>query len=267
MGGAGPSHFLPPSESYPKARAAITKAMELDDRLPEASTMLGVLRTGFEWDWEGAEQAFKRALELNPNNADTHFWDAWHLWRFGHIDAALAAVKKALMLDPLSLLFQSMIGLLHYSAHKYDAGIQQFKQVLELEPNFFHSNLHLGDAYLGKGMYKDAEAAYKKTQKLAGRHAYLYISFSRLYAAWNRRDEAMNYLNEVIAMSKEEYVPPTHIGWAYLALGEHEEAFSWFDKAYQERDPQLLFQEWPMWDPIKSNPRYNALVNKIGLIK
>ncbi len=265
MGGAGPSHFLPPSESYPQARAAITKAMELDDRLPEAHTMLGVLRTGFEWDFEGSELAFKCALELNPKNADTYFWYAWHLWKFGNIDAAMAAVKRALVLDPLSLLFQSMIGLLHYSARRYDEGIDQFKQVLELEPNFFHSNMHLGDAYLAKGMYKDAKAAYKKAQKLAGRHAYLYIGICRLYAVWNRRDEAMKYMNEVIAISKEEWMPPTYIGWAYLALGEHDEAFVWFDKAFKERDPQLLFQEWPMWDPIKSDPRYLALVKKMGL--
>ncbi len=72
-------------------------------------------------------------------------------------------------------------------------------------------------------------------------------------------------MNEVIAISKEEWMPPTYIGWAYLALGEHDEAFVWFDKAFKERDPQLLFQEWPMWDPIKSDPRYLALVKKMGL--
>jgi serine/threonine-protein kinase len=265
MGGAGPSHFLPPSESYPQARAAMTKALELDDRLPEAHTMLGVLRTGFEWDREGAAQAFERALELNPNNADTHFWDGWHSWKFGSIDAALAAVKRALGLDPLSLLFQSTVGLLHYSARRYDEAIDQFQQVLELEPNFFHSILHLGDAYLAKGMHQDAESAYQKVHRSVGRHSYLYTRFVELYAMWSRRDDAMKYRKELIAMSKEEFVPPTHIGWTYLALDEYDEAFAWFDKAYQERDPQLLLQLWPSWDPVKADPRYLALVDKMGL--
>jgi serine/threonine-protein kinase len=265
MGGAGQSHFLPPSESYPQAHEAVAKAMELDDRLPEAHTMLGVLRTGFEWDQEGAGQAFKRALELCPNNADTHLWHAWYLWRNGQIDAAFAAVQQALMLDPLSLLFQSMIGLLHHSARRYDEAIDQFQQVLELEPNFFHSILHLGDTYLQKGMYEDAEAAYQKADKLVGRHSNVYVCFCMLYAVWNRRDEAMQYMKEVIAISKEEFVPPTYIGWGYVALGEYDEAFAWFDKAYQERDPQLHIQVWPWWDPVKADPRYRALVSKIGL--
>jgi tetratricopeptide (TPR) repeat protein len=169
------------------------------------------------------------------------------------------------MLDPLSLLIQSMIGLLHFSARRYDEAIDQFQQVLELEPNFFHSILHLGDAYLQKGMYEDAEAAHQKADKLVGRHSNLYVCFCMLYAVWNRRDDAMQYMKEVIAISREEFVPPTYIGWGYITLEEYDEAFAWFDKAYQERDPQLHIQFWPWWDPVRADPRYRALLNKIGL--
>ncbi len=265
LGGVGPSHFLPPSESYPHARAAIKRAMELDDRLPEAHIMLGILRTGFEWDWDGAQRAFERALELNPNNADTHIWYAWHLWKIGNLDAAMNAAKKALALDPLAPLFQSSIGLIHYCARRNEQAIDQFKQVLELDPNCFHARLHLGDAYLTGGMYKDAKAAYRSAQELSGRHSYLYTRLCTLYAAWNRPKDAKKYLDEVTTISECEHVPPTYIGWAYLALEQHEEAFAWFDKAYKERDPALALPVFPWWDPVKSDPRYLELVSKIGL--
>jgi serine/threonine-protein kinase len=266
MGGAGPSHFLRPCEAYPKARAAVAKAMELDNRLAEAHTMLGVLRTGFEWDLQGAKQAFKRALELNPNNADTHLWFAWHSWKAGQLDAASASVECGLVLDPLSLLFHLLKGHLRYCARRYDEAIAQYRQIVDWEPGSFVGHLHVGDAYLARGMHENAEAAYQKARELAGQHhAYLYTRFCELYAAWNRPDEAQRYLDEILAMAEEEFVPPTYIGWAYLALGRHDDAFASFDKALEERDPQLLLRLWPSWDPVKADPRYMALVNKMGL--
>ncbi|NIM20445.1 MAG: protein kinase [Candidatus Latescibacteria bacterium] len=267
MGGAGPLHFLPPSESYPRAREAITKALELDESLPEAYTMHGVIRSGFEWDWIGAEQAFRRALELNPNNADTHMWYSWHLWRINHLEAAITSVNKALVLDPLSPLFRSMIGLLQYYGRIYDEAISQFQRVLEMEPNFFHAHLHLGDTYVEKGMYEKAEAAYQRTLALTGQQSsYLYARLCTLYAVWNRRSEAMKYLEKITALSEQGYVPPCHIAYAHVALGEYDQAFTWFNKAYKDRDPQLAHLNFPWLDPVRSDPRFETLVKKMGLV-
>ena len=136
MGGAGPAVSLSPSEGHPQAASAIEKALELDSQLPEGHTMLGVMRTIYELDWAGAERAFEQALTLSPNNADTQFWYAWHLWLSGRLDDALSQLEKALELDPLSLFFQTMTALLVYCSRRYREAIEQFQQVLDMHPNW-----------------------------------------------------------------------------------------------------------------------------------
>jgi serine/threonine-protein kinase len=265
VGGAGPLHLLPPREAYPLAKAAITKALELDDRLPQTHTTLGVVRSGFEWDWTGAERAFKQALELNPNDPDSHFWYAWHLWFMERFDEAIACLRTASALDPLAPLYQSTIGLVQFCARRYSEAVQQLQRVLEVHPSFFHALMHLGDTYLAMGMYKEAEATYQKTQAVIGREPWVCVGLCEIYAALNDLEEAKRYQEELLALSKRRHVPPAWIGWTYMALGEHDEALAWLERAYEERDPQVRHFHWPVLDPLRADPRFQTLKNKMGL--
>jgi TolB-like protein/Flp pilus assembly protein TadD len=266
VGGAGPLHLLPPREAYPLAKAAITKALELDDRLPEAHTTLGVVRSGFEWDCAGAERAFKRALELNPNDPDSHLWYAWHLWFVtDRFDEAISCLRTASALDPLAPLHQSSIGLVHFCARRYSEAVQQLQRVLEVHPRFFHALLHLGDTYVAMGMYEEAEAAYQKTLAIIGTGPLMCTNLCVLYAAWNKVDEAKKHQRELLALSERTHVPPAFVSWSYAVLGDHDEAFAWLEKAYEERDPQVRVLVWPWFDPLRADPRFLALRKKLGL--
>jgi tetratricopeptide (TPR) repeat protein len=264
VGGTGPFHLLPPREAYPLAKAAITKALELDDRLPAAHTTLGLVRSGFEWDWAGAERAFERALELNPNEPDSHFWYAHHLWIMDRFDEAISSVRTASALDPLVPLYQSAIGLYQYCARRYDEALEQLQQVLEIHPNFYHALLILGNTYVALGMYPEAEAAFQKGQALIGTGPWLCWSFCELYAAWDNIEEAKRYLAKLLALSKQTPVPPATVGLAYTDLGDYDEALAWLEKAYEERDPQVRHFHWPILDRLRSDPRFRALKRKMG---
>ncbi|UCC84052.1 MAG: tetratricopeptide repeat protein, partial [Gemmatimonadota bacterium] len=139
VGGAGTFHLLPPREAYPLAKAAVTKALELDDRLPQAHTTLGLVRSNHEWDWAGAERAFKRALELSPNDSDSHLWYGFHLWFMDRFDEAIACYRRALALDPLQPVIESTIGIFQYCARRYDEALQNQKRVLEKHPDNYHA--------------------------------------------------------------------------------------------------------------------------------
>jgi tetratricopeptide (TPR) repeat protein len=265
VGGAGPLHLIAPSEAYPLAKSAITKALELDDRLPEAHTTLGVVRTGFEWDWAGAERAFRRALELNPNDPDSHFWYAWHLWFMERFDEAIACLRTASALDPLAPLYQSTIGLVQYCARRYGEAAEQFQRTLEMHPDFFHALIHLGDTYVAVGKCQEAEAVYQKVQAIIGREPWVCVGLCKLYAAWDKVEEAKKYQEELLALSKRGHVPPAWIALTYAALRDNDEALAWLEKAYEERDPQVRHFHWPVLDPLRADPRFQALKNKMGL--
>jgi TolB-like protein/Tfp pilus assembly protein PilF len=265
VGGAGPFHLLPPGEAYPLAKAAVSKALELDDRLPEAHTTLGVVRHGFEWDWASAERAFERALELNPNDPDAHLWYAWHLWPLGRFDEAINSLTTASALDPLAPLYQSVIAQIQYTARRYDEAAEQLQKVLDAHPNFFHALLYLGDTYLEMRRFEKAEAAYQQAQAVVGRESWLCIAFCRLYAAWNKPAKAEKWKEVMLATAERTHVPPAWVGYVYMALGDRDEAFAWLEKAYEERDPQIRHLNWPWLDPLRQDPRFQALKSKMGL--
>jgi TolB-like protein/Flp pilus assembly protein TadD len=264
LGGAGPFHLLPPREAYPLAKAAVTKALELDDRLPQAHTTLGLVRSNHEWDWAGAERAFKRALELNPNEPDSHAWYAFHLWLMDRFDEGIACARTASALDPLMPLYESQIGFIQYCARRYDEALQNQQQVLEKYPDFYHALWIIGMTYVALGRYPEAEAAFQKVQAVIGAVPHLYVDFCELYALWDNLEEAKRYLAELLSLSKQKHVPPATVGFAYTTLGDYDEAFTWLEKAYEERDPQLRHLHLPLLDRVRSDPRFQALKRKMG---
>jgi len=256
----------PVTEALPQAKAAAEQALAIDDRLAEATTSLAFVTLAYDWDWSAAERAFQRALDLNPNYSTAHHWYAYHLVTLGRLDEAIAAMKRAQELDPLSLIMMTDLGELYVYARQYDKAIEQYRQVLELDPHFAMAHASLGGAYLQRGMVAEAMAAFQTAGQLSGDDPWIRVAFGHADGVLGKRAEAMAILDELRARSKKEYVSPLYIAWIYIGLGEKDRAFEWLEKAYEERAFGLLFLKvGPGYNSLRSDPRFADLVRRIGL--
>jgi DNA-binding winged helix-turn-helix (wHTH) protein/TolB-like protein/Tfp pilus assembly protein PilF len=264
LGGYG---ILPPKETYPKAKAAAMKALALDDQIAEAHTVLAVAKARYDWDWAGAEKDFKRALELNPGYAGAHQWYAvFSLVIAEKFDDAIAEVKRAQELDPLSLNTGVKVAIVNYFARRFDQSIEQSGKLLEMDPRFIQTYEFLGRAYEQKGRYEEAIAAFHEALKLRSDYTHCLGPLGRAYAVSGRQIEARKILDQLKGLSRRRYVMPYHIATIYAALGDKDQAFAWLQKAYDERDDRLMFLKVdPFWDSLRSDPRYAILVRGIGL--
>jgi serine/threonine protein kinase/Tfp pilus assembly protein PilF len=246
-------------EAYSKARASVLKALELENRLVEAQTSFAYMEGLYNWDWAGAERAFKKALKLNPGYATCHHWYAELLKALGRIDEAIKEIKIALELDPLSLVINRNFGTYLYLARRYDEAIEQLQKTLEMSPDFPKIFAQLGYAYLQKEMHKEAVEAFKRGGFRAG--------LAHAYAALGNREEALSILREYKERSLERYVDPFIFAGIYVGLGEIDKAFEALERAYQQRSPLMVDFIYldPIFDDIRSDPRFTALLKKIGL--
>jgi TolB-like protein/DNA-binding winged helix-turn-helix (wHTH) protein/Tfp pilus assembly protein PilF len=252
--------FVPPKEAYPKAKEAALRALEIDDQLANVHTSLAWINTEYDWDRSGAEREFRRAIELNPTDADAHRLYGEALRSLGRFDEAVAEFKRAVALDPTSLLNNRSLGAAYHSARRYDEAIEQYRKTLEMDPNFRLVRANLGSAYLQKGMYNEGIAEFEK----AG-------AVSRLgyaYAVAGRRAAAQKVLDQVIETSKQKYVPTERIALIYTGLGEKDNAFEWLEKGYEERaigGPPVGIKVEPEFDPLRSDPRFQDLLRRMNL--
>ncbi len=257
---------LPPNEGYPKARAAATKALELDDQLAEAHTTLGAVKHFYDWDWLGAEREFKRAIEINPSNADARQFYSYHLSAMGRFDEALSEMKRAQELDPLSLEKIVGIGEIFYYQRQYDRAIEQYRKALEMDSNSGFTHWAIGNVYVQKGMYQEAIAEYQKAIPLSGDSPDEPASLAYTYALSGRRQEALRIIDDLKERSKRSYISPSTMAFIYIGLAEKNQAFELLDKAYNERDILLvLLKVEPMFDPLRSDPRFQDLLRRVGL--
>ncbi len=253
---------LRPKDSYPRARAAATKALEIDDTLAEAHTSIARIRMAFDWDWLAAEREFKRAIELNPNYATAHHWYGMYLVRMGRFDEALSEIKQAQKLDPLSLIINADMGAPLFFARQYDQAIEQHRKTLEMDLNFPPTHLRLGAAYEQKGMYQEAIAEYQRAIELSGDNTKTSVVLGYAYAVSGRRAEAQKELDQL----KEQSNSPYDIAMIYTALGDKEQAFEWLEKAYEDRSGGLVFLKVdPGLDSLRSDPRFADLLRRVGL--
>jgi serine/threonine protein kinase/tetratricopeptide (TPR) repeat protein len=256
---------LSANEAFPKAKAAATTALKIDDTLAEAhASLAGVLDS--TQDSSGAERELKRAIELNPNYATAHHWYGNFLQERGRFDEALVEVKRAQELDPLSLIIRVDVGDTLYLARRYDQAIEQFRRTLELDPNFYRAHLDLGQAYLQKKMYEEAIAETQKAIDLSGRSSWALASLGHIYAAAGRRSEAQKVLEELTQRAKQDYVPPYFIALVYTGLDEKDRAFELLDKAHEERGLWIGmgFPYDPMLDNLRGDPRFQDLARRAG---
>ena len=241
-------------------------ALKLDDLLAEAHTALAVVKLTYEWDWAGAEREFKRAIELNPSDSEAHFEYAFHLTVMGQFDEAIAEMRQARELDPVSLVKITGVAQVLLMARRYDETIQQCRNALEMDPNLGFAHWLLGFAYMWKGMYEPAIVAFQKSIPLSGDSPDEPASLGLAYARSGKSGEARKILDELKQRSKRKYLSPGVIAALQAALGEKDQAFASLDKAYDERDNLLvLLRVEPMFDPLRSDPRFTNLLRRVGL--
>jgi TolB-like protein/DNA-binding winged helix-turn-helix (wHTH) protein/Flp pilus assembly protein TadD len=257
---------MSPKDAFPKAKAAAIKALELDSTLGEAHNSLAFVLDGFDWDFESAGKEFQRAIELNPGYATAHHWYAWHLSLLGRYDLAIAEMKKAENLDPLSLIINADLAEMLGLAHSYDESIRQSRKTIEMDSNFALAHNQLAQAYFGKHKYDDAVAELQEAVKLSAGSPQCVANLARAYAVSGRREEAEKLLSDLKERSKTGYSAASEIAMIYASLGNANEAMIWLEKGYEERfNPGVLLR--PGFDPLRSDPRFQSLLQRIGLPK
>jgi serine/threonine-protein kinase len=259
--------FLPAEEAYPKARAAARKALEIDDTLGEAYASLAAVALEYDWDWATAGRQYRRALELNPSYASAHQWYAEYLARAGRHGEAIAEVKRAQELDPLSLIISAVGAYVFYFARQYDQAIEQSRKTLELDPNFAPAHLYRGWSYEGKQMHREAIADLQEAVALSGNSAFTKAALGGVYAAAGQRGEALKVVEELTERSKRSYVSPYYLALIYASLGEKEEALAWLEEAYKKHDSVLLHLKVdPRIDPLRADPRFQDLLRRMNFL-
>ncbi len=258
---------LAPREAYPKARAAATKALELDETLAEAHAVLADTKLRYGWDFSGAEREHKRALELNPAYATAHQWYSHYLLPMGRMPESLAESKRALELDPLSLIINAHLGWHYLYTREYDKAVDQLGKTIELDPNFPLAHFFLGQAYEEKAMYQEAVAEFQKAISLSGGSPVNVAGLGHAYAVSGAKGQAQKALDQLKEQARRRFVASYEFAVLYAGLGEKQQALNWLEKAYQERDSSWLVDVKidPRFDGLHREPRFQELVQKIGL--
>jgi len=259
--------ILPSKDTMPKAREAAEKALQLDPALAEAHAALGLIATFYDWDRRTAEKCYQKAFELNPNSASVHMWsELYYSFLEGNFDKALAEINRAQELDPLNLLIKLRVGYVHYYMRDFDRAIDQFKEIIDLEPKYSIGYHGLMDALGQKGLFEKAIEAGEKGLELGVRAVASIGVMGFYYALAGRKTEAYNLLNELLERSKKGYVSSFWVGSIYHGLGETGKAFEWFDRAFEERDCNLTYiTTTPPFDSIRPDSRFQQLLIKMGL--
>jgi serine/threonine-protein kinase len=252
-----------PTELLAKGRAAAQKALELDESLAAAHSSMAVIKL-YEWDWSGAENEHKRALELIPNLAGEHGNYALYLSMMGRTAEALAENRRAQDLDPLRISLKSGKAIILYFGHQYDEAIQVFQSVITLQPDYAAAHLILGDTYAAKGRYEEAIAEYQKYISLNGETTSTLCYLGCAYAKSGKRDEALAILNKL--KTTKEYVSPAELAVLYVGLGDKEAALDALERSYRARDLQMQYLKVdPHYDALRSEARFQDLMRKVGL--
>ena len=256
--------WSPPREAVPKAKAAALRALEIDDHLADAYAALGYSSIIYDYDWPAAKRHYERARQLNPSATQWSY--SLYFSTLGDSNEALAEDKRALDLDPLSLLTNFRKGRDLYMARHFDEAIEQFKRMLEMDPDAPLAHYHLGLAYAEKGMYREAQSELEKYVALTRRSPLSLAFLGNVLARSGQRSRALELLEELKAVSSQKYVYPVSFARIYAGLVDKEQTLAWLEKGYEERAAPLFYAKVdPIWDPVRSDPRFNDLLRRIGL--
>ena len=257
---------LAPREALPKAKAAAARALLIDSTLGEAHISLAYSLDGFDWDFKSGETEFRRGIELNPGYATGHHWYAWHLAKLRRNDEAIAEMKKAKSLDPLSLIINADLAELLLLAHFTDESIQQSRKTIDMDVNFALAHNQLGVAYLQNHRVDDAIVELQTAVRLSPGSPTCTANLARAYAVSGRRSEAMQLLGDLKKRATPSYSNASEIAFVYAALGDNDQAMSWLEKGFEERfNPGVLLR--PGVDPLRADPRFLDLERRVGVTR
>ncbi len=256
---------LPPRDAYPKAKVAAQKALQIDKDSAEAHTSLALVYYEYDWDWPACEKEYKRAIELNPNYATAHQWYSEYLSTMKRNAEAIAEAERAQQLDPLSPMISTNVGNSYVLARQYDIAISRLRNTVSLFPEFSIGFGCLGDAYMANGNYEQAIAAYQKWMTLSGASAAEVAGVGQAYSKEGMRGFYHWALRRLKEESKHRYVRAYEFAWFFASLGEKDQAFSYLEKAYQDRDYKLTdLQRHPRLDTLHSDPRFQDLLRRMN---
>jgi len=254
----------PDSEFIPKARAAAAKALEIDPNSSEAHTALALIIQNHDWDWQTSEKEFRRAIELNPNDATAHHWYAEHLTWLGRFNEALEESERAHQLDPLSLIITADNGAILYFSRNYDAAIEKWRSVQDMDPVFMRAHLIEG-AYVEKGMFAEALADNEKVRPTISDAAY-WAWRAYILGRSGQTTEAHAAIHKLLETGKSSPVDPLAFAQAFAGMGDKDQALSWLEKAYAQHSNGLTsLKVEPAFDPLRADRRFGDLLRRVGL--
>lgn len=260
--------YLPPKEAIPKAKAAAHRALELDEGLAEAHNSLGFARLIYDWDWCEAEKEFKRALELNPNHVPAIYWYANFCSALGQLEQSIAIHERGVELDPLSSLVRAQFAWLLLVARQYGRAEEELRKALDAQPNFFIAHWILGQVHAAQSRCDAAIRELEKAADLSGQSIWMRAMLGYVYGRAGRRQEALAILQELEQRAQSGYVRQSLFSALYVGLGDPEKAIDYLEKGYADRDFEMVWlQAEPIYDPLRSDPRFIALLKKVGLAK
>ena len=258
----------PVVEGMEKARVMALKALELDESLAEAHTSLGWVKFIFDWDWPAAERELSRAIELNPRYATARQWYSWYLTAMGRCDAAIAHGRIAAELDPASVSVRRSLGWLHYYARQPEASLEHLRRALAMDPTAEENHRLIGLAYMQLGKYDEAAAAFREAIASSDSRALATAGLGQAAALRGREDEARGILAQLQAEAERRYVSPIAVAMLHTSLGEADQAFNWLDRAYEDRRGWLTYlRVEPILDPLRGDPRFRALLERMRLVQ
>ena len=258
--------FIPPQDAFPKAKEAAKRALEIDSQLAEAHASWGLVRFQYDWNWPGAEEEMRRAVELKPNYPTARHYYADLLKAQGKFSEALAEMRHAQQLDPLSIVINLGVGHVLYLSGEYDSAIEQYQHTVKLDPNFAMTRLWFGRPYLQKEMFPEAIAEVEKALKLSGKSVMALAVTGHAYASAGQSERAKAILGELLEKSKNEYVPSYWVAMTYIGMGDFDHAFEWLNRAVDERSSWLAWiKVEPRFADLRSDARFSELLERMGL--
>jgi serine/threonine-protein kinase len=258
--------LMSPAESFPRAKAAALKALEIDDRLAQAHATLAMSLANYDHDWSAAESEHKRSIELDPKYAIAHLWYASTLGSLGRSEEALAQIRRARELDPFSAITRAISVRLLIYARQYDRAIEEGRKGVEEDPSFGVAHYFLAHAYAAKGMTGEAIAEYQAAASLFGKIPLGLVALGRAQALAGRRSEALQTIEELKALATRRYVVPSFVAIILTVLGDEDQAFDWWAKACENRDFDVVqLKVDPLIDTLRGDPRFPDLLRKAGL--
>jgi serine/threonine protein kinase/Tfp pilus assembly protein PilF len=263
MGGYG---YIPSREAYTKSKEEAIQALELDPTLAEAHTSLATVKYRYDWNWKDAEDSFRKAIELNPGYITAHHWYGVFLVLTGRFQEGLAAVRKAAELDPLSIVIQWTLGYIYYYAREYDNALDACHRAIELDPAFARVYIDIGLCYIQQGKTQEGIYEIQRGIALMDRNPGLMATLAYAYGIAGQRNEAQKILQKLMDESKRQFISPYNFALVHIGLGDCDEAFAALDRAFEGREDALVsLKVNPRFDPLRSDPRFQSLLKRIGL--